>query len=146
MTDPNCIFCKIIAGQIPSVRVYEDEDVVAFLDIAPLAPGHTLVVPRRHCVNLLDAPHEALSALMAAAPKVARAVTRATGAEGFNFAQFNGPCSGQVVMHLHFHIIPRKPGDGVSFRWKQGQYAEGEMAALGAKVREAMGRHVTRDA
>ncbi len=138
MADPDCIFCKIIAGQIPSERVYEDPQVVAFLDIAPLASGHTLVVPRHHCVNLLDAPHEALSALMAAAPKVAKAVLAATGGEGFNFAQFNGGCSGQVVMHLHFHIIPRRTGDGVSFRWRQGEYAEGEMSALGARIRSAL--------
>lgn len=138
MADPGCIFCKIIAGQIPSERVYEDAGAVAFLDIAPLAPGHTLVVPRHHCVNLLDAPPEALAACLAAAPRVARAVLAATGGEGFNFVQFNGSCAGQVVMHLHFHIIPRRLGDGVTFRWQQGRYREGEMAALGERVRAAL--------
>lgn len=138
MTDPNCIFCKIIAGQVPSERVYEDNQVVAFLDIAPLAPGHTLIVPRQHCVNLLDASPEATAACLVAAPKVARAVLQATGCEGFNLAQFNGACAGQVVMHLHFHIIPRRPGDGVSFRWQQGKYREGEMAALAARIRAAL--------
>jgi len=138
MSDPSCIFCKILEGKIPSVRVYEDEGVVAFLDIAPIAPGHTLLVPRGHSRDLLETPQEALSALMAVAPKVARAVLKATGGEGFNFFQFNGACSGQEVMHLHFHIIPRRPGDGVSYPWRQGRYAEGEMAALGAKVRAAM--------
>ena len=138
MSDPNCIFCKIVGGQIPSERVYEDSQVVAFLDIAPLAPGHALIVPRHHCVNLLDAPHDTLSACLAAAPKVAKAVLAATGAEGFNFAQFNGACSGQVVMHLHFHIIPRRTGDGVSFRWRQGEYGEGQMAALAARIRAAL--------
>jgi len=139
MSDPNCIFCKILAGQIPSERVYEDEQAVAFLDINPVAPGHTLLVPRSHHANLLETPHEVLSALMATAPKVARAVMAATGGEGFNFFQFNGACSGQEVFHLHFHIIPRHPGDRVSYQWKQGKYGEGEMAALGARVREALG-------
>ncbi|MBM4032966.1 MAG: HIT family protein [Planctomycetes bacterium] len=139
MSDADCIFCKIIAGQVPSERVYEDDAVVAFLDIAPLAPGHTLVVPKHHCVNLLDAPHGALAAIMAAAPTVARAVLKATGAEGFSFVQFNGACAGQVVMHLHFHVVPRRAGDGVSFRWRQGEYQPGEMAALGARLRDALG-------
>ncbi len=139
MSDPNCIFCKILAGQIPSVRVYEDEQAVAFLDINPIAPGHTLLVPREHYADLLATPHEVLSALMAAAPRVARGVLAATRGEGFNFFQFNGRCSGQEVFHLHFHIIPRRPGDAVSFQWKQGKYREGEMAALGARIREAIG-------
>ncbi|HUT35691.1 MAG TPA: HIT family protein [Planctomycetota bacterium] len=138
MSDPNCIFCKILAGQIPSERVYEDEQAVAFLDINPVAPGHTLLVPRAHHANLLETPHEVLSALLAAAPRVARAVMEATGAEGFNFVQFNGACSGQVVFHLHFHIIPRRPGDGVSFAWRQAKYEPGRMAALGARVRAAL--------
>jgi len=138
MTDPQCIFCKILAGDIPSERVYEDEETVAFLDLHPIARGHTLLIPRSHHETLLDTPHETLSALVGAAPKVARAVMAAVGGEGFNFFQFNGSCSGQEVMHLHFHIIPRRPGDGVAYGWKQGRYAEGEMAALGAKVREAL--------
>jgi len=138
MSDPSCIFCKIVAGQIPSERVYEDAQAVAFLDIHPIAPGHTLLVPKAHFANLLETPQEVLAALVAAAPRVAGAVMRATGAEGFNFFQFNGACSGQEIMHLHFHIIPRRPGDGVSYQWRQGAYREGEMRALGAKVRQAM--------
>lgn len=138
MPDPECLFCKIIAGGIPSERVYEDDQVLAFLDINPIAPGHTLVVPKAHCENLLDAGADALAALMAAAPKVAQAAMAATGGEGFNFFQFNGACSGQEVFHLHFHVIPRRPGDGVSTHWRQGQYGEGEMAALGARIRNAL--------
>ena len=138
MTDPNCIFCKIVAGDIPSERVFEDGQCVAFLDINPIAPGHTLLIPKAHHEGVLDTPHGVLAALMAAAPTVARAVMAAVGGEGFNFFQFNGACSGQEVFHIHFHVIPRTPGDGVSYRWKQGQYAEGEMAALGARIREAL--------
>jgi len=138
MADPNCIFCKIVSGQISSERVHEDERCIAFLDINPIAPGHTLLVPRDHHADLLDTPHATLGALMAAAPKVAQAVLAATGGEGFNFFQFNGRCSGQEVFHIHFHIIPRRPGDGVSYQWRQGKYGEGEMATLGAKIREAI--------
>ena len=138
MSDPGCIFCKIIGGEIPSERVYEDDGVVALLDIRPLAPGHTLVVPREHCADLLSASADAVAAVVAAAPRVARAVLAAVGGEGFNFFQFNGACAGQEVFHLHFHIIPRRPGDGVAFLWRQGEYAQGEMQALGAKVRQAL--------
>jgi len=138
MADPDCIFCKIVAGDIPSERVYEDEACIAFLDINPIAPGHALLVPRAHCADLLDAPPETLAALLAAAPTVARAVMAATDGEGFNVFQFNGACSGQEVFHLHVHIIPRRPGDGVSYQWRQGTYGEGEMAALGAAIRDAL--------
>ena len=137
MSHANCIFCKILRGDIPSARVYEDAQVVAFLDIRPVAPGHTLVVPRAHCEGLLDASGDVLASLASAVPRVARAVLAATGAEGFSLVQLNGACAGQEVMHLHVHVIPRKPGDGVSFAWRQGQYAEGEMAALAARIRAA---------
>jgi len=138
-SDPNCIFCKIIAGEIPCERIYEDDQVVAFLDIAPIAQGHALVVPRAHHEALLDTPAALLGAVMAAAQTVADAVVNATGAEGFNLFQFNGACAGQEVFHLHFHIIPRSPGDGVRFGWSRRPYAEGEMAAAAARIREAMG-------
>ncbi|MFP4057451.1 MAG: HIT family protein [Candidatus Brocadiia bacterium] len=137
--DPECIFCKIIAGDVPSECVFQDDHAVAFLDINPIAPGHTLLVPRKHCEGLLDAPADVLHAVIERAPRVARAVMKATEAEGFNLIQFNGSCAGQEVFHLHFHIIPRRPGDGVSFAWKQGSYGEGEMVALGGRIREAMG-------
>ncbi|HPD17040.1 MAG TPA: HIT family protein [Planctomycetota bacterium] len=140
MKDPSCIFCKIIAGEIPSVQVYEDDRVVAFLDINPIAPGHTLLVPRDHYATLPETPPEVLAALMAAARPVARGLLAATRGEGFNFFQFNGACSGQEVMHLHFHVIPRRARDGVSFQWKQGKYREGEMAALGERIRGAIRR------
>jgi len=138
-SDPNCIFCKIIAGEIPCERIYEDDQVVAFLDIAPIAQGHALVVPRAHHEALLDTPPALLGDVMAAAQTVADAVVNATGAEGFNLFQFNGACAGQEVFHLHFHIIPRSPGDGVHFGWSRRPYAEGEMAAAAARIREAMG-------
>lgn len=138
MRDPECIFCKIVAGEIPSVRVYEDDRVIAFLDINPIAPGHTLLVPREHHATLPETPTELLTAVMAAAKTVAQGLLAATRGEGFNFLQFNGACSGQEVMHLHFHVIPRRPRDGVAFQWKQGKYREGEMATLGERIRGAI--------
>ena len=138
MQDPDCLFCKIAAGEIPSERVYEDEHVIAFLDINPVAPGHTLLIPRDHCVTAFDTPAPVLAAIACVVPRVARAVMTAVGAEGFNAFQCNGPCAGQEVMHSHLHIIPRNPDDGVTFHWKPGTYAEGEMAQLGAKIRGTM--------
>ena len=134
----DCIFCKIVAGEIPSARIYEDDDVIAFMDIGPIAPGHALVVPRAHHAALLDTPPDLLGKVLAATQKVAAAVVEATGAEGFNLFQFNGSCAGQEVFHLHFHIIPRKPGDGVRFGWGRTQYGEGEMAAMAERIRQSM--------
>lgn len=129
-----CIFCKIISGELPSSRVYEDEHMVAFLDIYPIAPGHTLLVPKIHCNGFLDCTPEALSAMTLAAQKVARAVVAATGASACNIGINNGKAAGQIVFHLHMHIIPRREDDGLR-PWGHGEYREGEMAAIAEKIR-----------
>ncbi|MBI2551941.1 HIT family protein [Candidatus Uhrbacteria bacterium] len=133
----DCIFCKIISGELPSAKVYENDAVVAFLDIHPVRPGHTLVVPKIHCENLMDCNPEALSAMMEAAQKVARAVVSGTGAEGFNLGVNNGAAAGQVIFHLHLHIIPRSRGDGLAL-WGQTEYKEGEMVALAEKIKTSL--------
>ncbi|GJQ26900.1 MAG: hydrolase [Phycisphaerae bacterium] len=115
---------------IPSRRIYSDEHCTAFLDIAPLAPGHTLVVPRQHVTNLLDCSADALAAVTRALPRLATALVAATGATGLNLLQNSGASSGQVVMHLHFHLIPRRDGDGLGYRWNAGSYAPGEAESL----------------
>jgi histidine triad (HIT) family protein len=138
--DPDCIFCKIVAGEIPSARVFEDERTFAFLDIAPLSPGHTLVIPKDHHLLLTDMPAETMAAVGAVLPRVARAVVAATSADGFNLLQANGECAGQEVPHAHLHIIPRRAADGLGFRWKPGSYAEGEMEAMGNRIAEAVAR------
>ena len=138
MSAPDCIFCRIVRGEIPSARVYEDDEVLAFLDIHPVAAGHTLVIPKAHVDSLLDTPPALLWAVAAAVQRVAGGLVAATGAEGFNLFQCNGACSGQEVFHLHVHVIPRRSGDGVSYRWSRAHYAEGEMAALAAAVRAAL--------
>jgi histidine triad (HIT) family protein len=109
----DCIFCKIIAGEIPCHKIYEDDRVFAFLDTAEDADGHTLVVPKTHCRNLLDVPPDVLAQVMAGVQKVARHYVDACGFRGVNVLNFSEPCAGQTVFHLHFHILPRTPGDGV---------------------------------
>ncbi|WP_455474632.1 HIT family protein [Bartonella sp. B30(2025)] len=108
--DNNNIFAKLIRNEIPSVRVYEDEDVIAFMDIMPQAPGHTLVIPRKSSRNLLDADTETLFPVIKAVQKIANAIKKAFQADGITIMQFNEEASQQTVFHLHFHIIPRMKG------------------------------------
>ena len=136
--DPDCIFCKIVADEIPSRRVYEDDDVIAFLDIAPLAPGHTLVIPRDHHVRFTDLDDDLAAAIGRVLPKLSRAVMAATRAEGFNLFQTNGACAGQAVDHVHVHIIPRRPDDGLGYRWKAGTSSEEEADGWQERIRKAL--------
>ena len=100
-----CIFCKIITGEIPCTKVYEDDDVLAFLDAKPINPGHTLVVPKRHCENLLDCGEKELNAVMRAVQKISREKVK-NGAAGVKVVCNNGKAAGQIIFHLHFHVIP----------------------------------------
>ena len=112
--DPDNIFAKILRGEIPSMKVYEDDETFAFMDIMPRADGHCLVIPKTPCRNLLDADPAQLSAVIATTQKVARAVMAAFGAGGVTIQQFNEAVGGQEVFHLHFHVLPRH--EGVSMR------------------------------
>jgi histidine triad (HIT) family protein len=134
----DCIFCKIIAGGVPSQKVYENEMVLAILDINPIAFGHTLVIPRAHRETFNDLPPDVLGELVIRAQQVARGVVRATGAQGFNLLMNNGKCSGQAIAHAHFHLIPRKDDDGVRFNWQPRKYGDGELEKMAANVREAL--------
>ena len=115
MTD--CIFCKIVRGEIPCVKICEDENVLSFLDIGPINPGHALVIPKAHYATLFDTPVEALQQCISVVRRVAPAVFKATGAEGMNVLQNNYRASGQMVDHIHFHLIPRYRGDGFMPVW-----------------------------
>jgi histidine triad (HIT) family protein len=106
--DPNNIFAKIIRGELPAYKVYEDDRSMAFLDIMPRAPGHTLVIPKAPARNLLDIKPDDLSHVMHVAQKIAHAGMKAFDADGITVQQFNEPAGGQVVFHLHVHVIPRK--------------------------------------
>ena len=122
----NCIFCAIAAGEIPSFKVYEDDLVLAYLDINPFSKGHTLVIPKAHTEGLLDTPDETLATIIARVKKVAAHLKQALPCDGFNIVQNNGEVAGQTVKHVHFHIVPRYQGDNpLSF---VGQ--PGDMAAL----------------
>jgi len=122
----DCIFCKIVAGQIPCLKVYENGRVLAFLDIGPLSDGHTLVIPKEHYARLEDLPAELAGEIGKVLPKLGAAVVRAVGAPGYNVLQNNGRVAGQLVEHVHFHIIPRQPEDGLGYRWNAKKYPEGK--------------------
>ncbi|MBI5762284.1 MAG: HIT family protein [Planctomycetes bacterium] len=134
----DCIFCKIVSGQIPCTRVHETADCLAFLDIGPLAPGHTLLIPKSHVRDITEASPELVATLSREIPTLSRAILGATGATGLNILQNTGPSSGQVVMHLHIHLIPRLEGDSLGFRWNAGSYAAGQADAMRDRIIAAL--------
>ncbi len=129
----DCIFCKIAKGEIPCSKVYENDKVLAFLDIAPVNKGHVLVIPKEHYKDLLAMPDNVLAEVAKVGKKVAKAVMKVTGAAGFNLGQNNGKTAGQVVMHFHLHIIPRFEDDGLTL-WPQGKYEGKEMDEIAEKI------------
>jgi len=132
--DPNCLFCKIVAGEIPSTRVLETDQAIAFLDINPINPGHILLVPRTHHAHLGELPDEVAAHAGSLLPRLARAMVAATGAEGFNVIMNNGRVAGQTVGHGHWHIIPRFTDDGVHWPWPEGKYADNELRETKARI------------
>lgn len=138
MSEQDCIFSKIVAGQIPSEKVYEDDIVLAFLDINPISDGHTLVIPKRKYGTLDDCPAELLGQLCSRLGKIAKAVVSAMNAEGYNVLCNNGRAAGQLIDYIHFHIIPRKADDGVLAKWPQHPYPEGKIGEIAEKIRYNM--------
>jgi len=132
------IFLKIIAGEIPATKIYEDEHTVAFLDINPNNKGHALVIPRTKYRNIYDADSTALSCMMVTAQKVARAQKEALGADGVNIVMNNEAPAGQEVFHAHIHVIPRFTDDGIFAHSKHTAYAEGEMQTIADKIKEVL--------
>jgi len=137
--DPECVFCKIGAGELPCTKVFEDDESIAFLDIAPLSDGHVLLIPKEHYERLEQMPVEAVARLAAHLPKLARAVMQVTQAEGYNVLQNNGRVSGQVVPHVHFHIIPRVGGDALGYRWPAGRLDKDRARQLQEQITAALG-------
>ncbi len=109
----DCIFCKIIQGDIPSFTVYEDDLFKVILDRFPAAPGHMLIIPKQHYQDIFDLPEDVAKALYPLAKQMAVRIKKATGAEGINILQNNGQAAGQSVYHFHLHLVPRKAGDGI---------------------------------
>lgn len=135
--DPDNIFAKILRGELPSQKVYEDEATIAIMDIMPRGDGHVLVLPKAPCRNLLDAPADALNAVALSTQVLARAVKQAFGADGVTVQQFNEGAGGQVVFHLHVHVIPRF--EGVPLKPHTGQMEKPEvLAAHAEKIRAAL--------
>jgi histidine triad (HIT) family protein len=127
-TDPDCIFCKIVASAVPCFKLFEDGESVAFMDINPVHDGHCLVIPMEHYPTVFDIAPEAMAAAARSAARVAKAVNQAVKPDGLNLIQANGPGAGQSVGHFHFHIFPRRLGDGVPINW---QPKPGDMTRIG---------------
>jgi len=135
MTDSDCIFCKIVGGEIPAEVICRDEAAVAFMDIGPLAEGHVLLIPTKHYQTLDQMPADEAAAMLKHLPSLVRAVQAATGCEGVNILQNNGRVAHQVVPHVHFHVIPRDEGGAFQFNWPAGKYPDGRMAELAEQIR-----------
>jgi len=137
-TQQSCVFCGIVNRTVPAAIVLDTQHAFAFLDVAPLAPGHTLLIPKNHVETLKDMGANECQHLVAELPKLAGAILAATGARAYNVLQNNGPDAGQVVGHVHFHIIPRTAGDGLGFRWNTTSYAEGQADVLQRDIRRLL--------
>jgi histidine triad (HIT) family protein len=133
------IFDKILDGEIPCHKVYEDDDVLAFLDIAPLAEGHTLVIPKERKAQLDALSAESAAALGRVLPRLCRAVMEATGATAYNVLQNNGAAAHQAVMHVHFHIIPKTADGGLGVGWPASSLDADHAATVLAKIHAALG-------
>jgi histidine triad (HIT) family protein len=133
----DCLFCKIAAKEVDSNIVYEDDKVIAFLDINPVNPGHVLVVPKDHAEQLLELPEDNIVPVMSVVKKVMKALMDQPDIEGVNIMQNNYAAAGQVVPHVHVHVIPRKTGDGHR-HWPGISYGEGEAALMSLKLKDAI--------
>lgn len=135
--DHSNIFAKILRGDIPCVKVYEDDKTIAFLDVMPQAEGHTLVLPKEDAENIFDLSPEGAAALMATVQKVAKAVKIATAAPGLMLVQLNGRAAGQSVFHIHMHIIPRQHGIDLAFH-ERNMVPAADLEPIAAKIRAAL--------
>jgi len=126
----------MVAGEIPVAKIYEDDLVLSFLDIGPVSDGHTLVIPKQHFERLHDCPPELLGRVCSRLGRIAKAVASSMSSQGYNVLCNNGRPAGQLVDHLHFHIIPRNTGDGVFDRWPAYRYQEGKIEEIADRIRK----------
>ncbi len=133
-----CIFCKIVKGEIPSYKLYEDDDVISFLDIGPANKGHALVVSKLHYELLTEMPSELLQKMIIVVQKIAAAVMKATKADGFNVLNNNKKAAGQLVAHVHFHVVPRFSDDGLKLVWPNKEYKEKEIEEYMDKIKSVL--------
>lgn len=135
MNNSDCIFCRIATGALPATKVYETDEVIAFLDIGPIIKGHTLVIPKQHYENIISTPIQVMHRLMDVAQIIARAQMKGLRADGVNVIQNNGRASGQLVPHLHVHVIPRYTSDGHHWNWAAKKYEDAaEMEKTAAEI------------
>ena len=125
-----CIFCKIAGGEIPSATLYEDDDFRVILDLGPASKGHALILPKEHYANLYEIPDELAAKAMKLAKKMASAMTKALGCDGFNLVQNNGEVAGQTVFHFHIHVIPRYSGGEAMVSWNPGTLTDADKEEL----------------
>ena len=130
MSDNNCIFCKIAAGEIPSKTIYEDDAFRVILDLGPATKGHALILPKNHYANLYELPEDTAGDVMKLAKKMATIMTEKLGCQGFNLMQNNGEPAGQTVFHFHMHLIPRYENDGQEINWKPGNPTQEELEEI----------------
>ena len=135
--EPSCIFCKIVAGEAPAAKVYEDEHALAFLDLFPAAEGHALVIPKAHYENLFDATDATLPGVWLAARRVARAMRKALAPDGLMVFQLNGAAAGQTVFHYHAHLVPRNAGSELRLHGRE-QAEPRRLAATAARIAAAI--------
>jgi histidine triad (HIT) family protein len=135
VTEDDCIFCKIAAGEAPATIVHEDERTIAFMDINPATRGHVLIIPRRHSRDLLEIAVEDLQAVAAVAQELARQAVDRLGADGVNLINSCGRAAWQVIFHFHMHVIPRYEGDPLKLPWVPGEGDRDEIAAAADKLR-----------
>jgi histidine triad (HIT) family protein len=135
----DCVFCRIVAGQIPSTKVYEDEHTLAFMDIGQVNPGHVLVAVKRHAANLFELDDAQAAAAARAAARVARAIEAAFKPEGMSVYQANGKAAGQTVFHYHVHLLPRHAGDGMELIWPVKNPPREKLEEYAAKIRGKLG-------
>ncbi|WP_280189532.1 HIT family protein [Delftia sp. PS-11] len=133
-----CIFCRLVAGEIPSARICEDEQTIAFMDIGQVNPGHVLVASKRHAVTLLDLTPDEAGAVMRTAQRVAGAVQQAFDPDGISLFQANGAAGGQTVFHFHLHVLPRHAGDGVGLSWPRQEPGMQALEDYAARLRQAL--------
>ncbi len=131
----NCIFCKIIEGEIPSTKIYEDDLVLAFMDISPINKGHILVIPKKHHITSSSIPEDIAGRMFHVGCRIGVALRRGLDYDGFNLHLADGTCAGQVIMHAHLHIVPRGVEDGFHWNWRHLKYEDNEVRETAEKIK-----------